>query len=196
MNNLGLSQLTDDQLLELLMEMCAELSNRDPIVRKAAQGCITDGATRLKAKREAVHKAVAKARKRYIHQIQQDVIASIDAEFEKGDFPLFSAEEEAKHIYNATQKRKGELRQAKKAEIEDRIRMQLRDDVLAGTVKLFSVLEEQKIITEATDTAANWLKQHGTISFEQFQKARNTIVANLEKMGHKFEDIMKLYGKP
>jgi len=40
--SLGLDELTDDQLMELLNEACIELAVRDPIVRKLAQGCIRD----------------------------------------------------------------------------------------------------------------------------------------------------------
>lgn len=56
--SLGLDELTDDQLMELLNEACIELAVRDPIVRKLAQGCIRDTAALLPEIRKRIKETI------------------------------------------------------------------------------------------------------------------------------------------
>lgn len=196
MKDLGLSQLTDEQIIELLMELCAELTERDPFIRKAAQGVINDEAIRLKAKREAVKVVLKKARSIYIRQLKKDVLESIDLDFIAGTFPLFTADQEAKIIYEITKKRKGELRSEKKKEIYARALSEMRQQILDGTLDLYGRDEEKKDIEAATQKAAEILRQQGVISLERYQQGRAQIFRSLEAMGHRKEDILKIYGKP
>ena len=57
--DLGLDTLSDDQLVELINEACIELAVRDPIVRKLAQGCITNSGSILPRVRRVVRDIVA-----------------------------------------------------------------------------------------------------------------------------------------
>ncbi len=113
MADLGLNTLTDDQLLDLLQQACAELSVRDPLVRNLAQVTIDAEAEKLKIKQEAekqrlfgekeaietfqkaVDNAVKKVRQDYQNQIALEVQTEIRKGVTAGDISLLSAEQEA-----------------------------------------------------------------------------------------------------
>jgi hypothetical protein len=120
MIDLGLSQLTDDQLVELLSEICAEAAQRDPFVRKATQGAINAQANELKIIRKksnellfkqkaredhlraAVQRAVENAKSEYFRQLDMDVADLIKEEVEAGRFRPVSTEQEANRIAAAS----------------------------------------------------------------------------------------------
>jgi hypothetical protein len=69
--SIGLDELTDDQLMELLHEACIELAVRDPIVRKLAQGCIGDVGKLLPEIRKAVKKVIDKANREELNDDEE-----------------------------------------------------------------------------------------------------------------------------
>jgi hypothetical protein len=122
--NLGLSELTDDQLVELLQEACNELAQRDPIVHKAAQAAIDHEALKLKAVREEkelqvrvieeesralrfgiaekeahlryfMRQAIQRATEEYRDQLAKDVSALVKEEIAAGRYRVMTPEEEA-----------------------------------------------------------------------------------------------------
>lgn len=120
MTDLGLSQLTDDQLVELLSEICAEAAQRDPYVRKAAQNAINEKAAEAKMLRDAARSttrsyekkmedlemcirwAIDAATNQYWKQLRDDVYAAIQEEVNTGQIRLVTPEQEAQHILDAT----------------------------------------------------------------------------------------------
>jgi hypothetical protein len=75
--DLGLSQLSDDQLVNLLDEAVVELLSRDNTVQKVAQQGILGIAEKQKAFMELARNAVADAERIYIESIRQDVRAEV-----------------------------------------------------------------------------------------------------------------------
>ncbi len=102
MGNLGLDQLTDDQLLELVVETCQELVERDPCVRNLAQATITTEAEQLAVKRAAVKKAVAAVTGEYMKQIQEETLAEVREGVRKGTIRLLTSAQEARVAVDAT----------------------------------------------------------------------------------------------
>lgn len=72
MSDLGLNTLTDDQLLDLLQEACAELGQRDPVVRTLAQKSIYAEADRIRVFKDSIEGAVEKARREYEASIRKE----------------------------------------------------------------------------------------------------------------------------
>ena len=117
--NLGLSELTDDQLVELLQEACNELAQRDPIVRKAAQETIDKEAIKLKVLREEasvlrltresmeedlrywITQAIERTKKQYQDQLEKDVAEFVKEEIKAGRYRVMDSKEEAQRIANA-----------------------------------------------------------------------------------------------
>ena len=94
MASLGLELLTDDQLLDLLQEACAELGQRDPVVRNLAQKSIYAEAERLKVYKDSIAQAIAKARDNYELSVRKEVEAAIQEEVKSGRWnPMASGEE-------------------------------------------------------------------------------------------------------
>lgn len=161
--DLGISLLTDDQLVELLQEACAVLAQRDPIVREAAQKTIDKEAEKLKKKREAalqtirtldnqiadlkraIEVAVREVEKDYIAQLRQEVFEMVQAE------------------------------------------------VNSGQLKLVTPKREAEWVVEATQLAQEALRNH--VGPAQFDAGRRQIIDNLLRMGHKKEEIEKIYGR-
>jgi hypothetical protein len=122
MIDLGLSQLTDDQLVELLSEICAEAAKRDPFVRKATQNAIDAQAKEAKLLRDAARStireqeqklkdlevgckaATAKAIQQYRQQLETDVFMEIQEEIRLGIFRPMTPAQEADVIFGAAQK--------------------------------------------------------------------------------------------
>ncbi len=117
---LGVDLLTDDQLVELLIEVCNELAVRDPVVRKAAQNEISQAAKQVKARRIDAERTLAKretqeldlartidqmvrlCREDYLAQLRKEVMAAVQAEIKAGTFQLITPAEEARAIKDAT----------------------------------------------------------------------------------------------
>ncbi len=117
--DLGIDLLTDDQLVELLIEACNALADRDPVVRKAAQGEIDKRGREAKMTRElaweqihdqeaemammelAVRRAVDEAKRQYIEEIQKEVMAVVLAEMSTGSYRPLTPEEEAEVVVRA-----------------------------------------------------------------------------------------------
>lgn len=120
--NLGLSQLSDDQLVELLAEICAEAAARDPFVRKAAQDAINSQAAKLKliqdtAKRSirshaqkledlkaACDSAVNICLQQYRQQLETDVVTEIHSEIMAGTYRPMTPTQEAAVVVGAAQR--------------------------------------------------------------------------------------------
>lgn len=120
MIDLGLSNLTDDQLVELLAEICAEAAKRDPFVRKAAQVAINEKAEEAKLLRQAakatlrtydqrrqdlascIRWALDAAKEQYLKDLRNEVYAAIQEEVNTGQIRLITPEQEAQQIVHAT----------------------------------------------------------------------------------------------
>lgn len=75
MSDLGLSGLSDDQLLQLLRELLAEITCRDPAVKAAAQAAALDADERVKITRESAEREAAILRAK-----ERERIAKVAAE--------------------------------------------------------------------------------------------------------------------
>jgi len=94
MSDLGLQTLNDDQLLDLLQEACAELGQRDPVVRNLAQKSIYAEAERIKVYKDSIAEAIDKARDQYELSVRKEVEVAIQEEFKSGRWnPMGSGEE-------------------------------------------------------------------------------------------------------
>lgn len=100
--DLGLRDLTDDQLLELVEQTCQELAARDPYVRQMAQGTITTEAERLAAKRKAVKEAITDAMAIYIQGIRTETAAEVRAGVKNGTIRLLTPAQEARVAVDST----------------------------------------------------------------------------------------------
>jgi uncharacterized membrane-anchored protein YjiN (DUF445 family) len=196
MMNLGLSQLTDDQLMELLIEMCAELANRDPIVRLQAQKEIYTEANKLKDKREAMKQAISDMRKNYIKSLKEEIAQAINEQIRRGAIQVLTDKEEqnireslrAKHL-KATETRA-------RTKLNEEVTADLKRRIMDSSFDSYTPEEKNRLIQEAVGTATQWLKSQGTISIDAFARARAEIILNLKRMGHAEKDILKIYGKP
>jgi len=194
--DLGISLLTDDQLLELLQEACVELGNRDPVVRKIAQSVISTEAERTKLRREAVHGAVKEVRKRYVRQLKQEIQEQLEIEVRKGARVL-TVIEEADIVAEFTAKWKEQKKAERIKQLQDEKRREMQSAILAGGMaELYSRKELQKMEDDATASAEVWVKQQGIVPLALFADVRKKIFDNLRRMGHSEEAIMLVYGKP
>jgi len=118
--SLGVELLTDDQIVELLIEVCNELAVRDPVVRKAAQAEISKAAEEVKTKRIAakrilqsraqqeqtllntIESVVRQARQEYAAQLKREVVEAVQEEIKSGAFRLMTPQQEADAIKDAT----------------------------------------------------------------------------------------------
>ena len=114
--DLGISNLTDDQLVDLLQEACAELAQRDPIVRKEAQARISEEGRKIKLLREAkaellqnekargqmleqaVREAVLSCRSRQIEEIRIEVFKVLREEMKDGIWRPLNSTDEAQAV--------------------------------------------------------------------------------------------------
>lgn len=100
--DLGLHDLTDDQLLELVQETCIELGRRDPYIRNMAQGTITTEAEKLAIRRAAIKEAVAEAMGQYIDAIRRETALQVSKEVSNGTIRLLTPDQEGKVVADAT----------------------------------------------------------------------------------------------
>ena len=194
--NLGLSELTDDQLVELLQEVLQECSSRDPIIRKVSQAKINDEADLLKKKRKLAQKAWNRVKQDYIESLRREFKEAVEQKVKAGEILVVSAAEEARVIGAATHDAIQFAKTKKLEEIRATTMADLQAKVLSGDIDLYSNAEKEKMIADATETAVEWMKNQGSISIQQFAQARKRIYDNLRKMGHAKKEIDRLYGKP
>lgn len=100
--DLGLSELTDDQLLELLQEACGELAQRDPFVRDLAQKDVFDQAEKLRLAKEAALEAIQQVQREYIAGLKTEMAEKIRAGVKDGTVRLVPPEVEEKEAQEAT----------------------------------------------------------------------------------------------
>jgi hypothetical protein len=93
--DLGLSALTDDQLLDLLQQACGELVTRDPFVRGLAQAAIFTESEKLAAIKKEAAKCVENVRREYIQQIGKEVAQSVRDSYKAGKLRLLDSKQEA-----------------------------------------------------------------------------------------------------
>lgn len=93
--DLGLEELTDDQLLDLLQQACLELARRDGYVRQLAQRTIVTAAEKMKALREVAEPLVLQIKREYIAQLKQEVESEMREALQSGVIRLNMAEETA-----------------------------------------------------------------------------------------------------
>jgi hypothetical protein len=100
--DLGLGELTDDQLLELVNQACAELVVRDPFIRQMAQSTITTWSEQLILKRAMIKEAVTALAGAYIEQIRKETFAEVKAAVSAGEARLLSPTQEARVVVEST----------------------------------------------------------------------------------------------
>ena len=93
--DLGLSALTDDQLLDLLQQACGELVTRDPFVRGLAQAAIFTESEKLDVIKKEAKKAVENVRREYTQQIGKEVAQSVRDSYKAGKLRLLEPIAEA-----------------------------------------------------------------------------------------------------
>jgi hypothetical protein len=196
MKDLGLAQLSDDQIMELLIELCGELSNRDPIVRNMAQKEIYTEAKQLKDKRQAMKDAIQGMRKNYVKLLKEEIGQAINEQIRRGEIRVLTDEEEFTIRTTLRMKHLKSAQERERAKLNEQITADLRRQILMGTLDPYTPEEKQRFISEATSTALDWLKRQGTMSLDAFALGRNSIFEKLKDMGHNEADILKLYGKP
>ncbi len=96
--SLGCNELTDDQLLDLLQEILAELTTRHHDVRTFAQRAIVTGAEKLAFQREALEKAIEVAKQDYVASLNKEVKENVKQLVASGEIKLMTSEQEAAHI--------------------------------------------------------------------------------------------------
>ena len=94
--DLGLGELTDDQLLELLQEACRELGRRDPYLRGLAQHTITTEAERTALERGMAQEAVKALAGSYVEQIRQETFHEVKKGVRNGTIGLLTPAQEAR----------------------------------------------------------------------------------------------------
>jgi hypothetical protein len=96
--DLGLKELDDEQLLELLGQCCAELVARDPVIRNVGQATIFDEAEKLRIMKEQAKAAVLEARGQYIQALKGDVEQELRRALAAGEVQLLTPAEEGDQI--------------------------------------------------------------------------------------------------
>lgn len=116
MSNLGLDQLTDDQLLDLLTEACAELGQRDPLIRNLAQKAIYAEAERVKVFKTSIEAAVAAAKADYEKAVRKEARKLVDDSVKRGKWsPMGANEEVCLAVAAEVERRKELISEAEKA---------------------------------------------------------------------------------
>lgn len=98
--DLGLKELSDDQLLELLQEACGELGTRDGYVRELAQSTILSEAEKMQHARTALESAARTMKALYIEGLQADIEREVREAVNAGEVRL-SVEEETALVLKA-----------------------------------------------------------------------------------------------
>lgn len=99
--DLGLSSLTDDQLVELLQEACCELAKRAWFVREAAQKVIVTNAEKMQNMRHYYEMAIKKERTKYFEALREEVFRETHDQVIEGWIRVATVEEETDAIVKA-----------------------------------------------------------------------------------------------
>lgn len=98
MTDLGFNELTPDQMLEVLLQLCAALVAQDPYVVALAQDIIVKQAELLLIQREALKTACQRAVNEYKASIEADAVVWLREGLADGTLRLMPAAVEAKLI--------------------------------------------------------------------------------------------------
>lgn len=101
--DLGLKQLSDDQLVELLQEACAELGTREHYVRTAAQNVIQDEAEKMHVFQRLLGEAVSKTRAQFVKQLEKEVYRWVESGVKDGSIRIVNPDQEAALLVEASQ---------------------------------------------------------------------------------------------
>ena len=107
--DLGLRELTDDQLFELIRQACDELVARDPYLRNLAQATVTAYAEELTVRRAAMKEAVTIAMEAYIAAIREEAAEDLREALQRGEARLLTPEQEGKAAADSTLEAKIQL---------------------------------------------------------------------------------------
>lgn len=113
MPDLGLNQLDDDQLLNLLNEAVGEILSRDPIVHRIAQKGILSLADKQEIFMDALRSEVLMAKAEYMQHVMMEVRAEICKAVSSGEFDVAKAvgiEAETKVIVDVTKDEIGRIK--------------------------------------------------------------------------------------
>lgn len=99
---LGLDQLTNDQLLELTLELSQELAQRDPWMRNMAQATITTEAEKLELARAALKEAAGRVLREYIEGVRAEALAALKEGFRNGTARILTSTQEARIVVDGT----------------------------------------------------------------------------------------------
>ena len=109
MADLGLNQLSDDNLFELLVEACQELGQRDPVVRAVSQKAIYAEAEKLKEFKAGALAAVEKEREKCRQLIRKEAKEWVDSLVKSGAWHPLGNGDELKLILEEDQRRRQEV---------------------------------------------------------------------------------------
>lgn len=114
--DLGFSELTDDQLLEMWRQLYGEFSTRLFSTTELAHQVVITEAEKIEAHRQAVQLATQRAKTAYLDALTEEIFDAISEEIRNGTIRIVTPEEEAQKISDADQSaRRRALEEAKVA---------------------------------------------------------------------------------
>lgn len=114
--DLGFSELTDDQLLEMWKQLYAEFSTRLFSTTELAHQVVITEAEKIEAHRKGLKFARVMAKQNYVNSIMDEIRQLVYEEIQNGSIRIITPEEEAQAIFDADQgARKQALGEAKAA---------------------------------------------------------------------------------
>lgn len=112
--DLGFSELTDDQLLEMWKQLYAEFSTRLFSTTELAHQVVITEAEKIEAHRKGLEFARVMAKQSYVNSIMDEIHGLVCEEIRNGTIRIITPEEEAQTIFDADQgARKQALEEAK-----------------------------------------------------------------------------------
>ena len=108
--DLGLQNLSDDDLFALLQEACVELGRRDPAIQELSQKAILTESEKVVAMREAMKEGAQKLKDEFINQIQEETLKELRKAVKAGTFKPLGVKEETTAIVEAERAGRQQLR--------------------------------------------------------------------------------------
>lgn len=146
--SLGLEELSDDQLVDLIGAACDEAGRRHPIVRKATQGRITTAAEDATYRVAAAKSAIRRARRRYLLELRNEVMAHVEEGVKAGEIKLIANGTELQEIAKADEAAKRKLI-GMMLKIKGNSRLTL--NIHAGVVTLYDGVTTVSVLQPVSD---------------------------------------------
>lgn len=101
--DLGFSELTDDQLLEMWRQLYGEFSTRLFSTTELAHQVVITEAEKIEAHRKGLEFARVMAKQNYVNSIMDEIRQLVYEEIQNGSIRIITPEEEAQAIFDADQ---------------------------------------------------------------------------------------------